>query len=56
MPIDAKLGMSHASTKETFAIGRLFSIRQKNCETQKSHIESPIEPREKARIFPPNRE
>jgi hypothetical protein len=56
MPVDAKLGMSHASTKETFAVRRLFWIRQKNCETQKSRTESQIEPQEKQRYFPPNRE
>jgi hypothetical protein len=51
MPVDAKLGMSRASTKETFAISRLFSIGQKNCETQKNHMESPINPQEKRHYF-----
>jgi hypothetical protein len=35
MPIDAKLGMNNAATKETFAVSRLFSIGQKNCEARK---------------------
>jgi hypothetical protein len=35
MPIDAKLGMSNASTKETFIISGLFSFRRKNCEAAK---------------------
>jgi hypothetical protein len=36
MPIDAKLGMSHASTKETVAISGLFSLGQKNYEARKN--------------------
>jgi hypothetical protein len=56
VPVDAKLGMSHASTKETFAIRRLFSIGQKIAKPEKSRTDSQIEPQEKWRYFPPNRE
>jgi hypothetical protein len=54
MPVDAKLGMSHASTKETVAIGGLFSLRQKNTKPKKGRTEPQIEPHENSAIFPPD--
>jgi hypothetical protein len=51
-----KLGMSHASTKETFAIRRLFSLEQKNCEAHKKPHGIADRTAEKNAIFLPNRE